>query len=514
MICLMSMAVSIAQKNYTKDSFCCCKILDYVDCAGTGDSIIQAQFITLDFKTKNIAFPKKANDLKKGSAIRVRVVNYNPYLYNIVVNNVDSTNYAFTDGKLLGWFLDPSNLGTIAANIPALSITPSIQSAVSKFSPQEIYTFNSTIKSRASDSTAKKISKFLELSSTIPKFSDELTNSLLLYRNKTIASYFSIDSLTKQISDALYGYSRMSSFLSTKYPQCSMFTGINDSITKMENGFSNLRDVAAQKKKGLINDKNEYMFETFPQVLDVLKKDKDNSEVRTADSLIRLFYTQAEIFITKIDSTLSYKTQKQFIDAIEPLQLLSSCYTSFPIFYTDDFKKISIEVKPWKDSLRLTSYKTEFTLPFQPRTIWGVSGGIYGSSLHNKGYSLLATPVGTDTTYSLKEDGVGNGEFGISALAYVGFRINTSSLYIGPSFGAGMTIENKPNPRILLGLSIISGTKNRITVSLGLNAGYVQRLSSIYENNMTNLKPKPINYMKDVISSGVFLSINYSFLSK
>lgn len=161
----------------------------------------------------------------------------------------------------------------------------------------------------------------------------------------------------------------------------------------------------------------------------------------------------------------------------------------------------------------MPSYSTAFQLPWSQKNLWGVSGGIYISGLHSKGYSAEASIQNGDTLYTLIEDNPGKFEFGINALAYIGWRMNeTNPWYLGGSFGTGLSIENKPKPRMFVGISALFGDNSRIVLSLGATIGYVQRLSSLYEGK----KQIPVTekYMKDELKCNAFFSINYSFLNR
>ena len=80
-------------------------------------------------------------------------------------------------------------------------------------------------------------------------------------------------------------------------------------------------------------------------------------------------------------------------------------------------------------------------------------------------------------------------------------------------FGAGLTLESKPKPRVMFGIAFVTGEKNRLLISVGGIAGNVSRLSNAYDINGEYIKT-PSGVVKDVMKAGGFLSINYSFLSK
>lgn len=108
----------------------CCGKEDTIKYHSNAFIIADSPKVVINFKTKNISFDSSISNLKRGNAVRVKVVNYNPFLYNVVINSTDSTAYAMNDaGNLLSWFLSPSNLSSIAANLLAspLAAPPTLE---------------------------------------------------------------------------------------------------------------------------------------------------------------------------------------------------------------------------------------------------------------------------------------------------------------------------------------------------------------------------------------------------
>jgi hypothetical protein len=160
----------------------------------------------------------------------------------------------------------------------------------------------------------------------------------------------------------------------------------------------------------------------------------------------------------------------------------------------------------------LPAYQTSFAIPDYQYRVWGVSGGIFVSGLHNDIYSNRRKE--NDTTFNLVADKQGKLQVGVNALSYMAWQVqNNRPNYIGVSFGAGMSLESKLKPRVLLGISYITGEKNRINFSAGFVGGYVSVLSDAFSTTVNYAKPAE-NYQKDILKGNGFISINYSFLSK
>lgn len=478
-------------------------------------SISVAQNIVFDFKTKEISFPENKEKLKKSNAVWIQVKNYNPYLYQVVINNADSTVYAFGNSGALNWFLDPSNLSAIAGNISALNISPLLNESHKVMLEQSGKEFmvplsksGSILQSllKSSDDSVI-ITKRIVAATVVPTVEEKLK------QHQTLADslYTEITTQMEKLEDSLYTYTRLNAFLQERFPDEKNFTGIGATVQKVEAGFMELRKEISVLKVKVNVSHNRYNAEVLPFITESYRNGHHN--VRVGDSLIRKFYAEANTIVEKMETASGYAQQKKFVDAIESLQLLSTTYTSAPLYYTSNLKKFKIDIKPWGDSTKLPSYSTAFQLPWSQRNIWGVTGGIYVSALHSKGYSAQASIQNSDTLYTLVEDNPGKLEFGINALAYIGWRMNeTNPWYLGGSFGTGLSIESKPKPRMFVGISTLFGDNSRVLLSAGATIGYVQRLSSLYEGNKQ--VPDTEKYMKDALKCSAFVSINYSFLNK
>lgn len=471
--------------------------------------------IVFEFNSKKIHFPEQKKKLKKGDAIWVKVKDYNPYIYKVIINNTDSTVYAFGNSNALNWFLDPSNLSTLAGNISSLDISPLLSSnqKVSVEKSGKIVTLPFSKTENLLNSLLKSTQEKVTIS--IPKENDivsSIEEKLKQHQIITAKVYKEIISKSEKLEETLYGFSRLNSFLWEPFPKEEQFTSIKEKIKNIETEFSNLRKLINDVRKDVFTAHNSYNTEVLPFITDAYRNKYHN--IRVGDSLIRKFYTEANVFIEKMEISSGYAQQKKYIDNLEPLQLLSTTYLSAPLIYTTDLKKITIDMKPWDDSMKLPSYNTSFQFPWSQKNIWGVCGGVYLSGLHSEGYSAEAVVKNADTSYNLISDNPGKIEYGINALAYMGWRMNDKNpWYLGGTFGTGLSIENKPKPRVFLGMSAMFGEKNKLLLSLGACLGYVQQLSSVYENNKTNI-PTLGKFMKDEVKCNVFFSINYSFLNR
>lgn len=509
-----------------KDTKNCCCEEEESDCTEMTCSLRKqglAKDIVYDFKSKDIKLPNDWRKLKKGDWLRLKVMNYNPYLYKLVIDHKDSSVAAVNDGKLLGWFLDPANLGGIVANIVTkVKDVPPMVEPLSLY--KQAANYEAVIDNR--DEIMKVIQKEDPVADTVGKKivkpttedSIEIVQLLQVDQRELIkAKNEAFDEQKNKIEKKLYDISRKFALLRTLYPDCNKFKYLIPiaEIQQIETDMSSFRKKNSMLLDDATNNLNTYNVAGAPYMKLIAREPKLNA----ADELIRQFYKELAIKVAKIDSAINYKNMGDIIARLETAALLRSCYTSFPLQVTDDVKKINIEFKPRFDSLGLPAYNSQLLLPLVQHKIWGVSSGIHVSLLRNQGFVNKTIPkvqTGADSVYVLTADGQGDVQMGINALAYVGWkgnRDNDKPNYWGISFGAGMSLESKPKPRVLLGGSFITGEKNRIVFTLGLIGGQVSKLSKGYEAGAAYTKPAT-DFLKDVMTIGGFFSINYSFLSK
>jgi hypothetical protein len=229
-------------------------------------------------------------------------------------------------------------------------------------------------------------------------------------------------------------------------------------------------------------------------------------------NFIDTFYKISNTELANIDTAISTKKINEMYAGLIKLTQNTICYTSLPIYISNDVKVFTVSLRPVDDKSNLPAYQTSFAIPDYQYRVWGVSGGIFVSGLHNDIYSNRRKE--NDTTFNLVADKQGKLQVGVNALSYMAWQVqNNRPNYIGVSFGAGMSLESKLKPRVLLGISYITGEKNRINFSAGFVGGYVSVLSDAFSTTVNYAKPAE-NYQKDILKGNGFISINYSFLSK
>jgi hypothetical protein len=499
---------------------CCCIAPPAIVCAD-GLDVSTPATIAIDFRARNGGLPSQSSmkSLQRGQAVRVLVYNYNPYLYQVVINHSDSTILAPQSLTNFATFLDPSGI-TAAASQASTLTGPAANNLSAKLGAQPaLYSQNIILNN---DRFVFSNSRIAAPAERIDPVVDSVQN---LYDARTViadpgktdvaALTGELVFLKSHLEPTFYLETKLTDFLYQLTPDCEHFTkaNIDHLIQGIEADYNTARQNIADTRAHVTADKNDYLTEIAPYI-DFSKK---NGEIRFSDSVIKDFYLKADAFLTKCDSIASFKQQQTLISFIKPLQELSTCYQSLPLYFTSDIKTVSVQLIPWKDSTaRVPAYQTQVQLPWQQSRTWGVSAGIFCSTLHDKNYGLLPSVNSAgDTVYNVQNDKIGNLEFGIDVLAYTGWNVSKSKanpFYLGVTFGAGSSISANPQPRVLLGFTGILGDKNRLAFAIGVIGGYTQTLSSLY-TGVTNFAKPTGGITKEQLNSGGFLSISYSFLN-
>jgi len=496
--------------------YCCCKTDS--SCI-IGGKKIKTKDIVVDFRSKDIGLYDYLKRIRKGDYVRVKVINYNPYLYKVVVNSSDSLVAAPVDISVLTKFLDPGNLSTFISGLSdkvgmSTLSGPGITGLhdSTEVAAEDMYDIGACLKKKKIIRNKKEI-EVIDTTAAV-KCLDKFYSRLVYIFNL-------IDSFSTQLKDQIdtvnFNFLRRFSVRRNLYPDCNQFSGpsIDSFIDHLKSEYVRLRAELNTGIVGLNEEQRKYAdaIEPFADLIAGVPSLKYNDKKATK------FFEAADSVFSSFKDALSLKSLDDMMSKLENLAMASSCYISLPIFMSEEIKKISIDLRSRADSLGVPDYSTALVIPPFQQRIWGVSGGIYISSLKNMNYgvkTILPSGSATDTTYDLVKDGSGSIQYGINGLAYTGWKLkydSNSPDYLGVCFGAGMSIESKPKPRILLGGSFISGEKNRLMISAGIISGNVRRLSNAF-SSLTGLKALPTDFLKDEMKTSWYLSINYSFLSK
>jgi hypothetical protein len=494
---------------------CCCAVPTTITCWNPDryGQIVQPQEVIFDFKTKLIAFPKDFWHLKRGDAIQVKVVNFNPFLYQVNINGTDSNYSAVVDNNnLLSAFTSLSNITSLVQGLSAGTGT-----AAASSSPQNGNEGVSVVELREQrkqpspkkDPATQPYPKQLELESLFKKHSDGIG---------VFGSNFRLVQST--INETFYQWDHFFAPQRHLYPTCEEFASISKASDSIHQRFQTIQGMVTDLYNSIGTSQRNYL-DTVSKFFDGIRTPSSNfSQNRFQDSLIRTYYQTALKTITVCDSILSYRVLSATEESIDRMQDVQPCYTSGPIFLTGDSKVVTLSFTPWSDSIHLPTYpNTTFELPWTQRMIWGVSAGIYGATLKSPSYAVQPSDTTVGAPVKIVPEKRGNAEFGIDALAYLAWHLNPDRYqqynYLGFSFGAAMSVEASPKPRVMLGLTYVNGRNNRLVITLGAIAGAAPTLSNLYTNLSASYSASapPTSITVNQVKAGAFLSLNYSFIS-
>ncbi len=512
---------------------CCCEEEPPI-CSEMSDAV-DTKTIAIDFRSKNIASKATIRSVRKGDYVRVKVINYNPLQYKVVINATDSSVATPIDAKMLTSLFDPTSLTSIVSTlVDKAGVVPIPNDAKDvKYDKNVFNTVGDNGLPRPCDplvricpiiekdcpvkdavvivNKKKQTVKISDTAKCLEKYFAQVSTLILRESN-------SIVTFRKAIDKKLYDVIRKFSVRNVLYPDCETFKKevTAEILETLEN---DIEDFSKELDGWLLRmnfDLNEYAAVIAPYKEYISK----NNLLILKDSLVKKFYAEAMATLNKYQGEVGYDKLAILISRLEVLKLYSSCYVSMPIYVAEDIKKINVEFKPrFEDSLGLPYYNTTLILPPVQHRVWGISSGVFVTGLKNEAYGLQSftrprTGGGVDTLYNIAGEEDGKAQIGANALAYTGWKLGKGDKpsYWGLCFGAGLSIESKPKPRVLLGGTYITGEKNRLMISVGFVGGYVKQLSTRF-NTSTDYTQLPADFVKDVLKLNGFLSINYSFLS-
>jgi len=512
-ISVLTMACGTAKKTTAtetkseKPENCdCCPDSSATCLTQNGNKIASAVTIIYDFKSKQLSYPNGYADLERGDAVRIKVIHYNPFLYQVNIDGRDSSYKALVDNNnLLSSFMTLSNLSSIVAGLGQATVANAVANPTKSLQPQTIVNFaadDSMLIEKEQNKT--KNPKDDPCRDNLKKWISDYSNKACTY-TANFRDYRDSIIKTRLKWDDLFKSQRY------LYPGCDDFKTLSNQSGVLLTDFTSMQRNISEMFKDITKDQHDYSM-LVGDCIGTLRN-KDYPELALKDSLIQVFFKTALSAIGTLDSSMPVQALISLRENVDRMRDITPCYTSGPLFLQGNSRIINLNINPWNDSFRLPHYPTiSFEVPWTQKRIFGLSGGLYWSGLHSDQYSVITTD---SVHHSITQNKTGLGEIGIDALAYVGFHISSKPKdysYLGPSFGVGLSLENNPKPRGLLGLSYINGRTNRVLLTAGVTGGFVTKLSDVYQLN-TNIGPLPTGITKNQFRANLFISFNYSFLN-
>lgn len=179
-------------------------------------------------------------------------------------------------------------------------------------------------------------------------------------------------------------------------------------------------------------------------------------------------------------------------------------YTSLPIQYNGKEIDITLELTPRDTIFRLQKYITKFTIPTYRNYYFASGASLYGSLLSDQAYVLI-NDQSTNSYYIIEETNHSKSEIGMYLHANLMYNI-IDDFNIGLSIGPGVSITNKVRPRLLSGLQLAYGRRNKLVFGIGGILGEVEVLRSFF-STQTSYPEMPTNIMINKLKCSYYTSL-------
>jgi len=152
-----------------------------------------------------------------------------------------------------------------------------------------------------------------------------------------------------------------------------------------------------------------------------------------------------------------------------------------PMQVIKEQKEIKISIKPKDKNSGLPSWESSYFIPGPALHYAGTGASFYFAGLIDENYSVLKTiNAAGDTISRLAKEDDGIGEIGSAVLFRFGKLNKNGEFGYHFTVGPGISLNNKPKPRLLIGGGLSCGKTHALAFDGGLVAGFVNKLSNAY----------------------------------
>lgn len=441
------------------------------------------------------------NGLKSGNFYQISIENINTNLYNVTINKKDSviqSGVEFPSLELIG--LD--GIDKVIANIVPSAFASKIQASPDLGSPNIM---------------SLDIEKDPEIKELLDKAGNENVKIKVLL---TIAlCKLAVEDIlqeskepAKEANELLYRLNLQAlSYLE------SLSAAPDTPILKKTDKFK-LSEVVH------LTDEKRHNLEIVEDKLTKLKKEynkfksgveklyQEDKEIKKQDEELAATFKEAGEVLASHVSKISRDSITNYLNSVIHLENHSDrTFTSLPIQHNGDISKLSIIISPLKPEYGQT-YTVEYQFP-ENKMYAGISGSFYfASGFRNDLYSTRETHTSDTTSYfSIVKEGTEKSEVGFATLLHVGSTLSNSRLGVHVTVGPALSLSAKPQIRLALGAGVSAGShKNKVTVNLLGMAGYVQKISKVFnETEKYNSKPEQITVSK--LAGAFAVSVGYIY---
>lgn len=236
--------------------------------------------------------------------------------------------------------------------------------------------------------------------------------------------------------------------------------------------------------------------------------------LRAADSMLVNYKKSFNAYLTGFDTVFNEARMVKEYNRLKAPKTME--YISLPLNFKSDITRLAIDINGVDAAKTPQNFSTVIELERRPQHLWAFTTGVYLAGIKSKEHSIL-TNIGSsnDTSYSIVQSDGSSVEAGINALMHIGTYINNSDIGWFGSFGPGLSLENKPRPRILIGTGLIFGRTNKIAFSVGFIGGPERQLASAYNTTSSyKVSPNKDDLNSDRFRGSWYFSLGYALFGK
>ena len=198
----------------------------------------------------------------------------------------------------------------------------------------------------------------------------------------------------------------------------------------------------------------------------------------------------------------------------EKIAALELLYTTneilLPQLYMDgESLDIKLEIKPsvTPEKTTYTTYSPSYKIYSNRKFYFGVGESVVLSELMDDKYSL---EIDDDGLYNPVQEGRDRFSVTLGTMAYVGMRNKTETVGFGLNAGIGASTLGPLRLRYMAGGHLKFGRTHSAVVGIGVVAGYVDRLSKVYEGPFAS-SAAPSSVTIPVMDTALSFSVGYLF---
>lgn len=433
--------------------------------------------------------------LKAGDFFTVQIEGINSNLYSISLNSKDTSlskpaefptfkSISLEDVSGLIENLVPSTKGAIEKIVKqdpnsnfSKSLTPYLSLSEEQFEMRpEVKYLSETIVilDKYSDNLLEKNLEILE----IQRRANNLYNDVQIFL-ATTAQGILCDKDTFKIE--------LCTFLDDHYKIMNRIQNLKNEISNIENQVQ-----LNQGQFSSSNDANSVLLKVFDQLSKVAIKLNEN--------------------LDKIEENMKGDNYRNAVKMLTNHELKSEriAYTSLPLQLVKEQKELKISIKPKDENSGLPSWESTYFIPGPTDQYAAAGASFYFAGLIDENYSILKTiNAAGDTISSLAKEDDGIGEVGSAVLFRFGQLTNSGKCGYHLTVGPGISLNNKPKPRLFLGAGFSFGKTHALALDGGLVAGFVNKLSNAYNLNQDYIQIEEPTVT--TLKTAGFLSVGYIY---